>query len=142
MSFERRKTRIGKVISDKMDKSIVVSSEWRQASSLYRKPVRRRTKLIAHDDKNEYRVGDYVRVREGRPISKTKRWRVIELVTREELLELPSEGLPITDVMADQDGPQLQSEERNVTVIEGESPSPEENGLVEEEEERKEAEDE
>jgi small subunit ribosomal protein S17 len=106
MSFERRKTRIGKVVSDKMDKSVVVSIQWRQPTAVYRKPVRRRTNLTAHDNNNEYRTGDFVRVREGRPMSKTKRWRVIELVSREEITEMQPEQMAISDLVLEQESPE------------------------------------
>ena len=88
MSFERRKVRIGTVVSDKMDKTVVVTVEWRQPYALYRKSVKRRTKFTAHDSENQYKVGDLVRILEGRPISKTKRWRVVELLQREEIAEV------------------------------------------------------
>ena len=95
MSFERRKVRVGTVVSDKMDKTVVVTVEWRQPYALYKKSVRRRTKFVAHDNENQYKVGDLVRIMEGRPISKTKRWRVIELLQREEIAEVQPDELAI-----------------------------------------------
>ena len=80
----RRKTRIGTVVSDKMDKTVVVSVVRRYAHPLYGKQVTRTKKYHAHDEKNEYRVGDVVRIIETRPLSKTKRWRVAELIERPE----------------------------------------------------------
>ena len=83
---ERRKRRTahGVVIGDKMDKSVTVRVERLQKHPRYGKYVRRRTRLVAHDENNEYRVGDTVRIVETRPLSKTKRWRVAELIERPE----------------------------------------------------------
>ena len=77
-----RKTRIGRVVSDKMDKTIVVAIEDRVAHPLYKKIVKRTYKLKAHDEKNEAGVGDRVRVMETRPLSKDKRWRLVEIVEK------------------------------------------------------------
>ena len=78
----RRKTRIGTVVSDKMDKTVVVVVERRYAHPLYGKQVTRTKKYHAHDENNEYHVGDTVRIMETRPLSKLKRWRVIEALER------------------------------------------------------------
>jgi len=78
----RRKVRVGVVVSDKADKTIVVQVERRLAHPLYGKGVGRTKRYHAHDEKNEYRVGDTVRIAETRPLSKTKRWRVVGLVDR------------------------------------------------------------
>jgi small subunit ribosomal protein S17 len=78
----RRKARTGVVVSDKMDKTVLVSIDRQLSHPLYRKIVRRSSKLAAHDERNEARVGDKVRVVETRPLSKTKRWRVVEIVER------------------------------------------------------------
>jgi small subunit ribosomal protein S17 len=77
-----RKVRTGVVVSDRMDKTVVVQIEGRKAHPLYRKMVRRTAKLHAHDESNEARVGDKVRLMETRPLSKTKRWRVVEVVEK------------------------------------------------------------
>ena len=77
-----RKTRVGKVISDKMDKTVVVAVEGHVTHPLYKKIVRNTYKLKAHDENNECQIGDTVRVMETRPLSKDKRWRVIEIVTK------------------------------------------------------------
>jgi small subunit ribosomal protein S17 len=77
-----RKIRTGVVVSDRMDKTVVVQVESRKAHRLYRKMVRRTSKLHAHDDSNEAQVGDVVRLMETRPLSKTKRWRVVEIVEK------------------------------------------------------------
>ena len=75
-----RKVRSGIVISDKTDKTVTVQVERRLRHKLYGKGVKRTKKYHAHDEKNEYKVGDQVRIMETRPISKTKRWRVVELL--------------------------------------------------------------
>ncbi|MBV9109578.1 MAG: 30S ribosomal protein S17 [Gemmatimonadetes bacterium] len=78
----RRKTRVGTVVSDKMDKTVVVRVERRYAHPLYGKQVTRSKKYHAHDENNEYHTGDVVRITETRPLSKQKRWRVSELIER------------------------------------------------------------
>ena len=77
-----RKTRVGKVVSDKMDKTIVVAVEDRVAHPLYKKIIKRTYKLKAHDEDNSCRVGDRVRVMETRPLSKDKRWRLVEIIEK------------------------------------------------------------
>ncbi|MPN31561.1 30S ribosomal protein S17 [bioreactor metagenome] len=77
-----RKTRIGVVVSDKMDKTIVVAIETRVAHPLYKKIVKRTYKLKAHDENNECGVGDKVLVMETRPLSKEKRWRLVKIVEK------------------------------------------------------------
>ncbi|MGX8698404.1 MAG: 30S ribosomal protein S17 [bacterium] len=77
-----RKTRVGKVVSDKMDKTIVVAIADRVAHPLYKKIVKRTYKLKAHDEENIAGVGDTVRVMECRPLSKEKRWRLVEIVEK------------------------------------------------------------
>ena len=78
----RRKTRVGKVVSDRMDKTIVVSIERLVKHPQYGRYVRRRSKFKVHDEKNECRAGDTVRFMETRPLSKDKRWRFVEVVER------------------------------------------------------------
>ncbi len=80
----RRKRRQGTVTSDAMDKTVVVSVERRMAHPLYGKQVKRQKKYHAHDEGNEYRTGDVVLIEETRPLSKKKRWRVVELLERPE----------------------------------------------------------
>ena len=77
-----RKTRVGKVVSDKMDKTVVVTVEDRVAHPIYKKIIGRTYRLKAHDENNECGVGDRVRVMETRPLSKDKRWRVVELIEK------------------------------------------------------------
>ena len=82
MRTTSRKTRVGKVVSDKMDKTVVVIVEDRVAHKTYKKIIGRTYRLKAHDENNECRVGDIVRVMETRPLSKDKRWRVVEIVEK------------------------------------------------------------
>jgi small subunit ribosomal protein S17 len=77
-----RKTRIGKVISDKMDKTIVVAVETSVKHPLYKKIIKRTYKLKAHDENNVCKIGDKVKVMEARPLSKEKRWRLVEIVEK------------------------------------------------------------
>ena len=77
-----RKTRVGKVVSDKMDKTVVVIVEDRVAHPVYKKIIKRTYRLKAHDEMNECGVGDRVKVMETRPLSKDKRWRVVEIVEK------------------------------------------------------------
>ena len=80
----RRKVRTGVVVSDQNDKTVTVLVERQFAHPLYTKQVRKTKKYRAHDETNEYKTGDVVRITETRPLSKTKRWRVIELLERSE----------------------------------------------------------
>ncbi len=77
-----RKIRVGNVVSDKMDKSITVSVERKVKHPVYGKIVRMTTKLTAHDEKNECNEGDMVKIMETRPLSKNKRWRLVEILER------------------------------------------------------------
>ena len=77
-----RKTRVGKVISDKMDKTIVVAIADNVKHPVYNKIVKRTTKIHVHDENNECRVGDKVEVMETRPLSKTKRWRLVNIIEK------------------------------------------------------------
>ena len=77
-----RKTRIGMVVSDKMDKTIVVAVERLVRHPLYKKFIKQTTKFKAHDNENTCDIGDKVKIMETRPLSKTKRWRVIEIIEK------------------------------------------------------------
>ena len=103
MQRNRRKIRTGRVVSDKMDNSVVVEIEWRQNHRLYSKSVKRFTKLHADDSKNLSSVGDVVSIMETRPLSKTKRWRVTEVISStnlsgQETLDSLNETVDINDV--------------------------------------------
>ena len=78
----RRKVRIGKVVSNKMEKSIVVTVERRVPHPIYKKYFKRTSKLMAHDEKREAGVGDLVKIMETRPLSKNKRWRLVEILEK------------------------------------------------------------
>ncbi len=78
----KRKAKVGRVVSDKMDKTIVVSVERLARHRIYKRVIRLTTKFKAHDEHNEARVGDTVRIEEARPLSATKRWRLAEIVTK------------------------------------------------------------
>ena len=82
MERNLRKTRVGRVVSDKMDKTIVVAIEDNVKHPLYNKIVKRTYKLKAHDEKNVCKIGDRVRVMETRPLSKDKRWRLVEIIEK------------------------------------------------------------
>jgi len=85
MSNTKQKHRIGTVVSSSMNKTAVVSVEWRQRHPLYGKRVKRVTKAYAHDENNQCVPGDLVAITETRPLSKTKRWRVVEILHRQAL---------------------------------------------------------
>src|SRR5512147_1921143 len=78
----KRKTKVGRVVSDRMDKTIVVSVERLSRHPLYKRVIRLTTKFKAHDEHNEARIGDTVRIVESRPLSATKRWRMVEILAK------------------------------------------------------------
>ncbi|NLV88976.1 MAG: 30S ribosomal protein S17 [Tissierellia bacterium] len=82
MERGNRKVRIGSVVSDKMDKTVVVAVETFVTHPLYKKQIRRTTKFKAHDENNECKVGDIVKIMETRPLSKDKRWRVVSIIEK------------------------------------------------------------
>jgi len=85
---EKRKVRFGRVVSTKMDKTVVVTVETSRHHPLYKKAIRRAVKYKAHDEKNQCHLGDVVRIVETRPLSKDKRWRVAEIITKGEVAEI------------------------------------------------------
>jgi small subunit ribosomal protein S17 len=89
----KRKTRSGKVISDKMDKTVVVAVDTPRRHPLYKKTIRRIVKYYVHDEKNQSKTGDTVKIEETRPTSKLKRWRVVEIVTKGEIAEIKPEEI-------------------------------------------------
>ena len=82
MERNLRKTRVGKVVSDKMDKTVVVSIQDNVRHPLYKKIIKRSVKFKAHDEKNECGIGDRVMIMETRPISKDKKWRVVQIIEK------------------------------------------------------------
>ena len=89
----KRKIRFGHIVSNKMDKTVVVAVETLRHHPLYKKTIRVTTKYKAHDENNECRPGDKVKIVETRPISKEKRWRVAEIITKGELVEIQSKDI-------------------------------------------------
>jgi len=85
---KKHKIRVGRVVSNKMDKTVVVTVETLRHHPLYKKTIRRAVKYKAHDEKNECRLGDTVKIIETRPLSKEKRWRVAEIITKREVVEV------------------------------------------------------
>jgi small subunit ribosomal protein S17 len=81
-SASRRMMKTGRVVSDKMDKTVVVAVDYRRQHPIYKKALRRTSRFKAHDEQNQYQVGDIVRIEEVRPLSKTKKWIVRELIER------------------------------------------------------------
>jgi small subunit ribosomal protein S17 len=84
----KHKTRVGRVVSNRMDKTVVVEVETPKRHPLYKKTIRRRVKFKAHDENNQCGLGDVVRIIETRPLSKQKRWRVGEIITKGEVVEI------------------------------------------------------
>ncbi len=97
MSYERRKVRIGRVVSDKMDKTVIVAYGWSSPHPIYKKAVRRETRFMTHDPENQAKLGDMVRIVESRPISKTKRWRLVEILSSREIAELQPEEIQVDE---------------------------------------------
>jgi small subunit ribosomal protein S17 len=89
----QRKTKVGRVVSDKMDKTIVVSVERLARHRLYKRVIRLSTKFKAHDETNDARIGDTVLIEESRPLSATKRWRLVSVVQRAGEHALPGEAV-------------------------------------------------
>jgi len=88
MAKERQKVRVGRVISDKMDQTVVVAIRWQQPHPIYKKSIRRITKLYVHDKENQCKPGDLVRIQETRPISRNKHWRVKDILERREVVDV------------------------------------------------------
>ena len=89
---KKHKIRVGRVVSDKMDKTVVVAIETPKRHPLYKKTIKRTVKYKAHDENNQCQLGDTVQIIETRPLSRQKRWRVAEIITRKEMVEvLPAE---------------------------------------------------
>ncbi len=84
----KRKTRVGEVIGDKMDKTVIVAVDTPRKHPLYKKTIRRIVKYYAHDEKKQCKMGDKVRIEETRPLSRMKRWRVVEIIVKGEVAEI------------------------------------------------------
>jgi small subunit ribosomal protein S17 len=90
---EKRKVRLGRVVSNRMDKTVVVAVETPKRHPLYKKSIRRVVKYKAHDKNNECGLGDIVKIVETRPLSRQKRWRVAEIITKGELVKVQPEEI-------------------------------------------------
>ena len=88
MSKLMRKDRVGLVVGTKMDRTAVVEMVWKQSHRVYRKQMRRISRFYVHDPENSCRIGDTVRIEETRPISKTKHWRLMEIIQRKQLADV------------------------------------------------------
>lgn len=84
MAEARRQFKVGRVVSDKMNKTVVVSVDYLKPHPLYRKTIRKTNRFYAHDENNQCQIGDLVRIGETRPLSKTKRWEVVEILQQSE----------------------------------------------------------
>lgn len=120
MKAEKPKARIGRVVGDKMNKTRVVAVERQVSHPLYKKILRRIRKYKAHDEDNASKKGDWVRIVEARPLSREKRWRVAEVITRGEVVELPPQLVEEPLLKAEE----VQTEEQ--TTVEAEPASMEE----------------
>ena len=89
----KRKTRTGKVIGDKMDKTVIVAVDSPRKHPLYKKTIRRTMKYYAHDEKKQCKIGDTVKIEETRPLSKLKRWRVVEIIVKGEVADIKPEEI-------------------------------------------------
>ncbi len=89
----KRKTRFGRVVSDRMDKTVVVAVETPKRHPLYKKTLKRIAKYKAHDENNKCKMGDLVKIIETRPLSRQKRWRVAEIITKGEVVEVKPEEI-------------------------------------------------
>ena len=93
----KRKIRVGRVVGNKMEKTVVVAVEWSRAHRLYKKRIRRISRFKAHDEENRCRVGDEVQIIETRPLSKTKRWRVLSILKSHEIAEVKPEEINLPE---------------------------------------------
>src|SRR5258706_13908996 len=105
----RRQQKVGRVVSNKMDKTIVVAVESLKRHRIYKRTYRQTKRFHAHDEQNTCQIGDVVRIEESRPLSKTKHWRMVEIITR------GSGIVPVAEVLAEAD-PDLTSAEENTDL--------------------------
>lgn len=106
MAKTMRKVRVGAVVSTRMDKTAVVEMVWKQRHRVYRKQMRRVTRFYVHDPDGQCQIGDTVRIQETRPISRTKHWRVLDILSRREVAEVRAielEGDAVIEPTADAD---------------------------------------
>ena len=134
----KQKTRLGLVVSDKMNKTVVVAVETPKRHPLYKKTVRRVVKYKAHDEENKCQKGDKVRIIETRPLSRDKRWRIAEIVTKGEVVEISPEEITREDLAKVQPEKKAKEEIAEVKAEVEAEPEPEEEPKEEAEEEAKE----
>ena len=106
MAKTMRKVRVGSVVSTRMDKTAVVELVWKQRHRVYRKQMRRVTRFYVHDPESQCQIGDTVRIQETRPISRTKHWRLLDILSRREVAEVRAielEGDAVIEPTADAD---------------------------------------
>ena len=106
MAKTMRKVRVGSVVSTRMDKTAVVEMVWKQRHRVYRKQMRRVTRFYVHDPEGQCRIGDTVRIQETRPISRTKHWRLLEILSRRAVADVRAielEGDAVIEPVADAD---------------------------------------
>ena len=107
MAKTMRKVRVGSVVSTRMDKTAVVEMVWKQRHRVYRKQMRRVTRFYVHDPESQCQIGDTVRIQETRPISRTKHWRLLDILSRREVAEVRAielEGDAVVEPTADDEG--------------------------------------
>ena len=90
---QKRKVKFGTVVSDKMDKTVIVAVDTPRRHRLYKKNIKRTVKYKTHDEKNQSKTGDMVRIEETRPLSREKRWRVAEIITKGEVADIKPEEI-------------------------------------------------
>jgi small subunit ribosomal protein S17 len=115
----QRRTKVGRVVSDKMDKTVVVSVERLQRHPIYKRVIRRSTKFKAHDQDNAAQVGDTVRIEESRPLSRDKRWRLVEILGHG-ISETASEPMADEAILNPEPKPERETVDRESAGAEGE----------------------
>ena len=112
MSFESRKTKIGRVVKDSMDKTVVVTVDRRRSHRLYKKSLNVRKKYVVHDAQNKASVGDLISLIETRPISRTKRWRLLDIIEKVDLAEVTPEDIQLAEDVqkAQKNAPEVEEE--------------------------------
>ncbi len=118
MAKELQKVRVGRVVSDKMDKTVIVSIQWQQRHRLYKKSMRRITKFFAHDGENQCKVGDLVRIQETRPLSLNKHWRVLEILDRREVADVKPTELDEGSLSEKAEAEELEEDQDDINDLE------------------------
>jgi small subunit ribosomal protein S17 len=95
-----RKTRVGRVVSDKMEKTVIVTVEWSEQHALYRRVIKRRSRFKVHNEGNQAKLGDRVRIIETRPLSKDKRWSILTILTKGDVADIAPGEIDETKALA------------------------------------------